>query len=359
MILGIVLHTCAAFSVYNYWLVTYVTPISWVDSVNEAIHFFRMPLFFIISGFFAFIILQKQTVVQFCQTKLLRVGIPFFVLLLIVNFPQYYLLENSLARHHELKVNLQANELTGHLWFLANLLIYFLLFGLFYKAIFLLKNRLDKWRGQSKRSQYIKAWILVALGALLAPLSFIFVLGLSKVGIPLYYPIPILGSLFIVFSHVDYFIFGIILAFIPHTRLLSFLRSKSGALVILFLFALGFLVFSFKYLFEPILSPYSIRLITLALCMTIMLICSSLLKSEATWMRKLAQASYTIYLFHHALVILFVLGLNSLAVHYGLILEPNFAFSLVLFCNLALTLLLHHGLIKRFKLTRLLFNGKP
>ena len=114
MILGVVLHTCAAFSPSAYWLVSSHQSIAWVDPINQYIHIFRMPLFFMISGFFAVMIIQKQSIPNFCTEKVKRLLIPFVSVFILINIPQYFLLHS---------LNEQASTgnsipLTGHLWFL-------------------------------------------------------------------------------------------------------------------------------------------------------------------------------------------------------------------------------------------------
>ena len=123
MSLGVVLHTCAAFSATKYWLVTYPESIPWADSVNEVIHFFRMPLFFAISGLFAVILLNKLSSLKFLRNKLMRIGLPLVSAFVVLILPQ-----QSLINHLHLNSSLQINQLPliSHLWFLINLLVYFI-----------------------------------------------------------------------------------------------------------------------------------------------------------------------------------------------------------------------------------------
>lgn len=66
----------------------------------------------------------------------------------------------------------------------------------------------------------------------------------------------------------------------------------------------------------------------------------------------LTDSTYTIYLFHHLGVV--VLGFLSL----GLSVHVYFKFLLVVLLVSCYTLCMHHFLVSRFKVLRLLFNGK-
>lgn len=80
MLLGVVLHASLAYTSLP-WAVTDVEPSASrpFDLIFFVIHGFRMPLFFLLSGFFAWILLEQRRVRAFAQHRLRRIGLPLLI----------------------------------------------------------------------------------------------------------------------------------------------------------------------------------------------------------------------------------------------------------------------------------------
>ena len=89
---------------------------SWGWLVMGFISNWRMPLFFLLSGFFAVLVIEKKGNAYFIKDRIIRIGI---TCLLFSAF--YDILDGSI------------DFTTAHLWFLYELLIFVLFFSLLYK----------------------------------------------------------------------------------------------------------------------------------------------------------------------------------------------------------------------------------
>lgn len=122
MLLGIVIHAAAAYMVSP--LPPTIWPFQdqqkWVafDLVVLFIHSFRMPLFFLLAGFFARMVHQRRGTEGFLRHRLIRIGLPFALFLpMSYGFARYVLSQT----HPEMEA---PALLSVHLWFLYYLLAY-------------------------------------------------------------------------------------------------------------------------------------------------------------------------------------------------------------------------------------------
>lgn len=346
MMLGLVLHTCAAFSSANYWLVGYVKPIEWVDHLNGFIHLFRMPLFFMISGFFAFLIMEKQTIKTFTATKILRIGLPFLTVLLVINLPQFMILDY--LRSNTIIQQVNTNSFVGHLWFLVNLLLYFLLYALTHGQIQKLVVHLKK----------LSPISYIGLVIIILPLCFLGVLAANKIGIPIYKDFFILGSIYRLFAYVDYFLIGALFAGLGHERFINALKSFKGMILIVALLIVSSMPWWLTFIINDVTAPYIAHIQAIIVSLLIWLLGVRTMNSNAAIYKKLAGASYSIYLFHHVVVIILVLTANLLVSKYGLVINPNIVFFSIIVITLLITLYIHSAIINRSHKLSLIFNGK-
>jgi glucan biosynthesis protein C len=86
MSLGIVLHAAISFMKWPLptWPTRDMDPGIWADTIVYCIHTFRMQLFFLLSGFFACLVLSKTDVKSFIIGRCKRILIPFLASLLII-----------------------------------------------------------------------------------------------------------------------------------------------------------------------------------------------------------------------------------------------------------------------------------
>ena len=83
MLLGIFFHAALAYSpmMQNLWLAADPVNSIVMDFLAWFSHTFRMPLFFLIAGFFALMLIEKRSIGGFMKHRLLRIGVPFIVFL--------------------------------------------------------------------------------------------------------------------------------------------------------------------------------------------------------------------------------------------------------------------------------------
>lgn len=82
MLLGIVLHAQLAYVTFPFWPVRDAHTHEFFDLMNAALHGFRMPLFFVISGFFTAMLWRKRGLNQLIRHRAKRILLPLAVLLI-------------------------------------------------------------------------------------------------------------------------------------------------------------------------------------------------------------------------------------------------------------------------------------
>ena len=140
MVMGIILHASQVFNQGTHWLIhsPHTTPYAWF--LAGAIHTFRMPAFFIISGFFCFLTLQKYGHEYFLKKRLTRILIPLLSTGIIINSLQtLVLVKTGWIKNFALSTYLTEGQWIAHLWFLNLLILYVLLL---YSVAYLLKKKI-------------------------------------------------------------------------------------------------------------------------------------------------------------------------------------------------------------------------
>ncbi len=141
MLLGILLHAALAYSpmVNAVWLTADSVNSAFFDGVFVVVHTFRMPLFFLVSGYFALLLIEKRGLKGFLINRVKRILLPFIIFLPLVlilvfitvgwalnsietNVPVLDLMSTKSAEHSGIQ--------TMHLWFLLNLFFFCLLLAI-------------------------------------------------------------------------------------------------------------------------------------------------------------------------------------------------------------------------------------
>lgn len=354
MTLGVVLHACAAFSPSKYWIVSYPQSLPWVDTINAAIHLFRMPLFFIISGFFAVLLLQRWPMKKFVKAKIMRVGLPLAVVLVFLNIPQSHLIYQF---ENVLNIQVQHHNVVGHLWFLVNLLVYFIGFACLYNMhvkLPFLQSLL--------RLSIAYPLIVLSLLFLLFPSIHIIVLMINKFGFDIYSPVPIIQSVYLLLSYLEFFLLGAALKWLGHHVVLQQMKTLKGFLLFGLFITLGAVSNNVDFnnvdsLQVEILSIFAYRWQVLSVCLITLAGALFLLNSDAKFLKNLSSASYTIYLVHHFVVILLVVGFTHLNI-IGFTIATEWVFVAIIALSLLLCLSLHFIAVNRNPTCGLLLNGK-
>ena len=127
MLLGIPFHLSLIYSSHS-WAVNSATPSFSLTVLNDFIHAFRMQVFFIISGYFSYMLYERYDSHRWLKVRLERVAIPLLSSIPLITLPQFFLLKNytdKLAGWDDFtpyqKINVAVWELVSHLWFLLTL----------------------------------------------------------------------------------------------------------------------------------------------------------------------------------------------------------------------------------------------
>lgn len=352
MLLGLVLHSARPYDTGS-WRVKDVQHLPWLDGLVATLHLFRMPAFFVIAGFFAMFLVRRRSTGGFFQERMRRVLVPLVVVLFTLNVVQTWFIARFV-------VNDEAPFLTGillpafiegdvvsHLWFLACLAVYFAVTAV---AAPLLR-RVGEWQlprtsiGDTLAlltvigAAVIAPVAIAAFGSLLAPWPQQYVLGVFR-------PLTIL-------AHLPFFVVGIVLCMRP-----ELLARFSRITVWTIAFALlGFAGMQFAQTQGGAVGK-SLALVSEALLawMAIRVVFALFRRftdRPSPTFRYLSDASYSIYLFHHLIVIVTATWLLPVVIGAGL------KFSIVLAIATTLSLALYHGLVRRSRLLSYLFNGAP
>ncbi len=308
MIAGVFFHAALAYSpmLNTYWLSADSQQSPLVDVVGFFMHLFRMPLFFLIAGFFAAYLVAKRGMKGFIGNRAKRVLLPFVIfmplclwavvapLLAAVHTvenksPVLLMIANAFVNPAEAPP--QPPPTTMHLWFLYVLVfLYFLTWAL---------SHLD-WSGVRKKITAIKPLVFIVIAPLLL------LPGLLLVSSPLPAPDSFLPQIwafgfFGLFFAAGYWIF--------HSN--NFLEQFSAYWVCLLLGSLLLYVVYFQLIPEKIIIPAPpvefITNIVLKLCEAFVavwmtLVCLVLgkrfLNTPSRSMRFMADSSYWIYIIH-------------------------------------------------------------
>ncbi|MHA4843901.1 acyltransferase family protein [Flavitalea antarctica] len=139
MWLGIILHSIIVYKTVPEanWPNDSSFKLGFLDWLYEYIHFFRMPLFFLVAGFFARLVILKYGGKYFIMQRFKRIVVPFIagvvllvpISLLPFHYYRFFYVENlnkSEALSNSVDLMRKWNGLV-HLWFLYYLIIFYLL----------------------------------------------------------------------------------------------------------------------------------------------------------------------------------------------------------------------------------------
>lgn len=317
MLAGVVLHSILAYRVAVIPLIPHDPQFQhWsFDFAFFIIHSFRMPLFFLIAGFFCRMVYFKSGEKKFLQQRAKRIGIPFIAGVLIIapltllpKFLYWYTTSEglSLQSAFDKAVNkiLHFSEIE-HIWFLRNLVI-------FYAAVILFQ-RAKKIAFVSKLCSFISnIWrkASINIGWLLLLTIPVWVCLMAMPGWYVTTDTFTLPRSLFILAYYAYF-FG--LGWLVHMRPDIFtLFTKHYKLLLLFAIVSILIVWFVKQQYEFARTLLTIVAATkfVAALQMILLVCGisglflRLLNTESKTWRYLSDASYWVYLVHLALIIL-------------------------------------------------------
>lgn len=364
MVMGVFLHASYLYAAQEPWLVKDNDSSRLLLWVNHGIHFFRIPCFFILSGFFAQMLLDRQGKGGFLRTRMKRLALPLASTAILLNSLQSYFLHSSQSHARGLAAYIgspdyagfwKSGEWVGHLWFLVYVIGYSIAAAGMWGAWKLLRP-VQAWRRIRTRLRARSTpflWIvrggffMLLLPAvhllLLVVVSFSPFLYLTWGGLS--------GSRFL--QYLPYFVFGLIIFLNPRLRG-EFHRIRPWQA--LSLIAIFFVKRGFDLRFEgkaaEALSFYLDSYMVWSCCALLFAGFRFLLNRKYRIFVYLSEASYSIYLFHHLCVV--ALGLFMARMEWAVPLE----YGIIVTVSLTASILTHHFLVLRVRVLRLLFMGK-
>lgn len=129
MLLGIPFHISLIYSAHR-WHVNSATASWYLTLFNDFIHAFRMQVFFVISGYFSYMLFLRYPRRKWWKVRVERVGIPMLTAIPLLTLPQFIFLQQIKGQWHNWpslslyqKYNTLVWDLVSHLWFLLVLVI--------------------------------------------------------------------------------------------------------------------------------------------------------------------------------------------------------------------------------------------
>lgn len=360
MMLGVVIHAAFVFVTERSWLIAESETARVFDYIVLIINVFRMPAFFLISGYLFALVLARQTVWTCMSVRLRRIGIPLVVVGLLLNAPQLWLLDvfgpeyqgAAIVRNNcSTLFTIYSGCWLIHLWFLSTL-AYFFLIGSIIHLLLPLVKALPRIRIPAANSMW---WPLtvVTFAVFSYPIQSLY----WRLDDQLLAYLPLFSAdrtfmllpFFLVgfFIHRAYENFQAWAVWSPLATIFLLL-SWSGLLVGFSTSGLDRAEFLYGSRNTTLLA-YAVAFQT-SVAMIVAISKVKLRSPEST--TYLADASYTIYLTHHLLVFLTALWLTTIA------LPITVKFALIFSFALTVSWLFHHFIVRRFAVLKLLFNGR-
>ena len=163
MLLGIPFHISLIYSSHS-WHVNSLEPSWWLTLFNDFIHAFRMQVFFVISGYFSYMLFLRYPLKKWWKVRVERVGIPMLTAIPLLTLPQFIMLQYVKGKAESWpglslydKYNTLAWELISHLWFLLVLVVMTTLCVWIFKRI---RNNLENSDKTNKKFSMVKLSVI-------------------------------------------------------------------------------------------------------------------------------------------------------------------------------------------------------
>ncbi|MBN2783149.1 MAG: acyltransferase family protein [Campylobacterales bacterium] len=341
MLLGVVLHSALVYSPSQSWLVFSDESTVFASVLAGLIHFFRMQAFFIVSGYFALFTLRKYNIKKFIKMRVSRILIPLISTALTLNLLQTYLLVEHGYLDTTVGEFIFNKTWQSHLWFLVNLIFYFLfaalLVKLFRKKVYRLLEKIDV---ILLKVPYI--FIFFSL-----PLLNIFFVKFSEV---FAFDIPAIIHTESFFLYLAFFLFGMLLQ--SHKVMLEKFTSISPIVSVVVILISLYISKYYKGDIYELLKLY-IEFLGMWFCSSLCFyIFRKFFNHNSKLFRTLSESSYSIYLFHHVFVIIFAIYFIDMGIG-GL-----FGMLLLISVVSVVSISIHLFFISKINILSFLFNGK-
>lgn len=331
MILGLFFHTGLIYGVGQDWRVV-SNETSWlVACISDFIHMFRMEAFYLISGFF-YILVFKKGRHGFAKDRVFRALLPLIFCGLLINPIMNYYSDNQEYDWGNVDYFIKGQWL-GHLWFLGNLIVYFVVSLPLCKFII--------------SSKAMNSSVLLLLFYLITPFLAIIGLAVAKFTFGGTFIFISFGALFYYYS---YFILGCF-CFRNKEIFLSILNPKY--FILSFSIFVAFFLLSYLNVFSvDVVAKVFARMSTGGLVLSMISVLYFLGSRDSKIIRSFSDSSYTIYILHEPIIILFYVFIFEW-LYFGAIQE----YILMIFVVFLVSYLTHNFFVKDNRVMRFLFNG--
>jgi len=176
-------------------------------------------------------------------------------------------------------------------------------------------------------------------------------MSLKKLGIPIYYNILNIFSLYGLLIYYPFFILGILFSCSGYIE-----KNLSNKNLIYLLIVISSLYFLNDYIksndYSVIITKYLHYIYVLFFVIFVFNVFMKFFNAESTFWLYMSNASYTIYIFHHLIVISLGVLLSKSTFN------ANILLLFVIIATFLLCLAIHHFFILKFKLLSFMYNGK-
>ncbi|WP_318364533.1 glucans biosynthesis protein MdoC [Enterobacter sp.] len=353
MLLGIPFHISLIYS-SHVWHVNSASPSWGLTLFNDFIHSFRMQVFFVISGYFSYMLFLRYPVKRWWKVRVERVGIPMLTAIPLLTLPQFMMLQHVKGKTeswHTLsaydKYNTLIWELVSHLWFLLVLVVLTTL-GVWLFGV--IQRRLKPGKFFTDIGMGKLTLLFLLLGVLYAALRRTLLIAWSPILSDGLFNFTVMQTLF----YVPFFLLGALTFISP--RLKDLFTTPSPACLLGSALAFCAYVLNQRYGSGDAWMYETESVITMVMGLWMVNVVFSLghrlLNFQSSRVTYFVNASLFIYLVHHPLTLFYGAWITP-HIHSNLL---GFLTGLVFVVGGALILYEVH---LRIPLLRFLFSGKP
>lgn len=362
MLLGIPYHAAMIYGVDQSWMIRshVVSPLLTIVAV--ALHSFRMASFFVLSGFFAALVLHRRDRTTWVRGRVLQLGIPLLTCIVLFTPLQLFIgilndqLHPMADLHNALRTVVRILAHPGklwvlHLWFLIDLMLISIMFGLLWPALLTrpttmlldMIERLAQRHPHGAEAVMLAfflgvALVLQALHSVMHVKEITLFSGLIQVQSTLYFS--------------AFFLFGAFLQMRP--GLLAWFRQFSASNLLIGLVALVLSIIAAGSASHIAQVGLMFLQTAAGICITRLLFWLAMGRLDRSnhMVRNAADAALTVYLTHHPIIVM----LGFVCVHLAI--TPLLAWCLIVALTVPLTMAFHFYLVAPNRVMSLLFNGR-
>lgn len=338
MLLGIPYHAALIYARHNSWEFAKSDDSSGLlEHLAETIHIFRMPLFFIVAGYFAFMMLSRKGPGAWFGGRTIKLGVPLVAAAFLLNPLSLWAQDDSMSLMTRV-----GDHWLAHLWFLTTLLMQCGVLALL--AMTPLRRHFETMVDVCVSRPVFGIVALVVLTSGLSGLGSM--LG-KFVPDTLVLKITVLSAI----GYLPYLLMGV--AMRMNARVLDFMSTSSGTNLVVTVLAIAFLL-------EVPWGGFSINVVRMfistvaciGVARALFALCRLMLNTPSQAVRKVADASFTVYLVHFPLLNVFYKWVKPAGI-------PAMAEFLLLVGLVTAVSFAIHALMERSGLLMFLFNGVP